>query len=140
MASRAISVKVPTVKVIKSLETRLAEITKNKADEAKNEEKYLKSYEKYRKDMLDYAVANFKKAENVRVATSKYHTPTKINIDFDIPFGADAPVEPKRDFEQMPEYQYKEIVEDITNALSILKMTDEETVSTSTFKTVSKYL
>jgi len=45
-----------------------------------------------------------------------------------------------RDFEQMNQFTYKEIVQDIENALTILKMTDEETVNASTMKQIARYL
>jgi hypothetical protein len=40
----------------------------------------------------------------------------------------------------MNEYQYKEQKEEIENAIRILKMTDEEVVSTSTYQAVARYL
>jgi hypothetical protein len=40
----------------------------------------------------------------------------------------------------MHQHSYNEIVEDITNALTILKMTDEETVNASTMKQIARYL
>jgi hypothetical protein len=50
------------------------------------------------------------------------------------------PKEPERDYTQMHQHTYNEVVEDISNALSILKMTDEETVNASTMKQIAKYL
>ncbi len=37
-------------------------------------------------------------------------------------------------------YDYEQQKEEISNAIRILKMTDEETVSTSTYNAISKYL
>ena len=137
--SRAISVKVATPKVIKALETKLEQIKKNYASQEANEAKYQKAMEKYKKAMLDLAMANIKKAQNVR---TNYRSWNKtLNVDFDLTFEeTDVPVEPTRDFEQMNLHTYKELVEDITNALNILKMTDEETVNASTMKSIAKYL
>jgi hypothetical protein len=50
------------------------------------------------------------------------------------------PAEPERDYEQIHQHNYREMKEDITNALTILKMTDEETVNASTMKQIAKYL
>ena len=50
------------------------------------------------------------------------------------------PEEPKKDFESFHEWQYKEMVDEIENAIRILKMTDEETVSTSTYNAIARYL
>ena len=40
----------------------------------------------------------------------------------------------------MNDWQYREAIEEIENAIRILKMTDEETVSTSTYNTIARYL
>ena len=139
MASRAISVKVATAKVIKSLEEKLAEVEKNYVNQEANEAKYQKEYEKYRKALTDYAIANIKKATNFRTNYRSYQN--NLNIDFDIQvLEKDLPIEPKREFEVMAEWSYKEIREEVSNAIRILKMTDEETVNASTFKSIAKYL
>ena len=137
--SRSITVKVATPKVIKALETKLATIKTDYANQEKNEAKYQKDFEKYRKALADYAIANIKKATNIRTNHRSWNN--SLNIDFDVDTsGADFPAEPQREFEQLHSHTYKEIVEDITNALTILKMTDEETVNASTMKQIAKYL
>jgi hypothetical protein len=137
--SRAITVKVATPKVIKALETKLAQIKKDYAEQGANEAKFEKAREKWRKEIQDYAIANIKKAENFRTSYRSWNN--QLNIDFDITVSEkDMPVEPEREFEQIHAHAYKEIVEDITNALTILKMTDEETVNASTMKQIAKYL
>ena len=137
--SRAITVKVATPKVIKALETKLATIKTDYANQEKNEAKYQKDFEKYRKALADYAIANIKKATNIRTNHRSWNN--RLNIDFDVDTqGANFPAEPQREFEQLHAHTYKEIVEDISNALTILKMTDEETVNASTMKQIAKYL
>jgi len=137
--SRAITVKVATPKVIKALETKLATIKKDYAEQGANEAKYEKARKAWQKEVQDFAIANIKKAENLRTAYRSWNN--SLNIDFDLTVSEkDLPTEPQRDFEQMHGHQYKEIVEDIENALTILKMTDEETVNASTMKQIAKYL
>jgi predicted nucleic acid-binding protein len=137
--SRAISVKVATPKVIKALETKLVEIKTNYANQEANEAKYEKARKVWQKELADYAVANIKKAENFRTAYRSYNN--SLNIDFDVTVSEkDLPKEPERDFETISQYQYKELVEEITNALNILRMTDEETVNASTMKSIAQYL
>ena len=137
--SRAITVKVATPKVIKALETKLATIKKEYAEQGANEAKYEKARKAWQKEIQDYAIANIKKAENFRTNYRSWNN--CLNIDFDLTVSEkDLPTEPQRDFEQMHGHQYKEIVEDITNALTILKMTDEETVNASTMKQIARYL
>jgi hypothetical protein len=137
--SRAITVKVATPKVIKALETKLATLKTDKDNEASNEAKHQKALEKWRKEIGKYAIANFAKAENLR---TNYRSWSKtLNVDFDLTVAeGDFPVEPQRDFTTMHDHTYRETVEEINNALSILKMTDEETVNASTMKSIAKYL
>jgi hypothetical protein len=137
--SRAITVKVATPKVIKALETKLATLKADKDNEASNEAKHQKSLEKWRKEIGKYAMANFAKAENLR---TNYRSWNKtLNVDFDLTVAeSDFPAEPQRDFTTIHDHTYREMVEEINNALSILKMTDEETVNASTMKSIAKYL
>jgi predicted kinase len=136
---KPITVKVATPKVIKALETKLATLKKDYESQEANEAKYQKAYEKYRQALTDYAMANIKKATNIR--TNYRNWTNTLNIDFDVDTkSANFPAEPQRDFEQMNQHAYREIVEEISNALSILRMTDEETVNASTMKSIAKYL
>ena len=137
--SRAITVKVATPKVIKALETKLATLKADKENEASNEAKFQKSLEKWKKEISAYAVANIKKAENFRTNYRSWNN--TLNIDYDLTVSEkELPKEPTRDFTVMHQHSYNEIVEDITNALTILKMTDEETVNASTMKQIARYL
>jgi hypothetical protein len=137
--SRAITVKVATPKVIKALETKLVTLKKDFESQAENEAKFQKALDKHKKALVEYAVANIKKAENFR---TNYRSWNKtLNIDFDLTVAeADVPTEPSRDFVTMHQHTYNEMVEEITNALSILRMTDEETVNASTMKQIARYL
>ena len=141
MASRgkSISVKIATPKVIKALETKLAELETNYANQEANEAKYQKAYEKHKKEIIAYAVANIKKAENFRTNYRNWNN--TLNIDFDLAVTeSDLPKAPERDFEQMGSHTYREMKEEISNAIRILKMTDEEVVNTSTYNAVARYL
>ena len=136
---KAISVKIPTQRVIKALETKLAELNKNWANQSENEAKYEKAKEKWRKEVAKFAVANISKAENFR---TNYRSWNKtLNVDFDLTCEEnDFPKEPTQDYEQIHRHTYNEMVEEIENAIRILKMTDEEVVSTSTYNAIARYL
>jgi hypothetical protein len=137
--SRQITVKVATTKVIKALETRLATLEKDYATQGANEAKYQKSVEAWRKEIGKWAIANFSKAENLRTNYRSWNN--TLNVDFDIiTKEGNFPAEPEKDFEVIHQHTYREMKEDITNALTILKMTDEETVNASTMKQIAKYL
>ena len=135
---KSINVKIATTKVITALETKLAQLKKDKANQKVNEEKYQKAHEKWRKDVAKLALSAINKAEDLS-ANVRYNG--SVNVDFNLPKGAiDLPAEPEKDFESFHEWQYKEMVDEIENAIRILKMTDEETVSTSTYNTIARYL
>ena len=137
--SRAITVKVATPKVIKALETKLAQIEKDYASQGANEAKYAKAVEAWRKEVGKWAIANFSKAENLR---TNYRSWNKtLNVDFDIITEETSfPTEPEKDFEVIHQHSYRESKNELENAIRILKMTDEETVSTSTYNAVAQYL
>jgi hypothetical protein len=137
--SRQITVKVATSKVIKALEGTLAKLEKDYATQGANEAKYQKAVEAWRKEIGKWAIANFSKAENIRTNYRQWNN--TLNVDFDIiTKEGNFPTEPEKDFEVIHQHTYKEMKEDISNALTILKMTDEETVNASTMKQIAKYL
>ena len=137
--SKPISVKIATAKVIQALETKLAQ---TKADYAKQDEyeaKYKEAQEAWQKEIGTWALGQFSKAQNLR--TNYRQWSNNINVDFDLPTdGTDFPIEPERSFEVIHRHTYNEMVEEIENAVRILKMTDEETVSTSTYNAIARYL
>jgi len=135
---KSISVKIATTKVIKALENKLAQVKKDKANQKINEEKYSKAMEKYNKEIAKIALANITKANDLSAHT-RYNG--ELNVSFSIPKGSlDLPAEPEKDFETFHDWQYKEMVDEIENAIRILKMTDEEVVSTSTYNAIARYL
>ena len=136
---KAINVKIATPKVIKALETKLAEIKKAYAEQGANEAKYQKAREKWQKEIGKWAIANFAKSENLR---TNYRSWNKtLNVDFDIVTEeSNFPVEPEKDYETVSIHSYRESKKELENAIRILKMTDEELVSTSTYNAIARYL
>ena len=136
---KAISVKIATPKVIKALETALAKLEADYTSQEANEVKYRKAYEKWQKELTDYAIANIKKAENFRTNYRSWNN--QLNIDFDLTVPKEGlPSEPEKDFVTMHQHTYREEKAEIENAIRILQMTDEETVNTSTYNAVARYL
>jgi hypothetical protein len=137
---KAISVKIATPKVIKALETALAKLESDYTSQEANEAKYKKAYEKYQKELVTYAIANIKKAENFRTNYRSWNG--TLNIDFDLTGLAesDLPKAPEKDYVELHQHSYREQKEEMANAIRILKMTDEEVVNTSTYNAVARYL
>jgi len=137
--SKAINVKVPTLKIVTALEASLAKLEADYATQEANEAKYQKAVEKWKTEVFEFAMANVKKSFNLRTNYRAYNN--TLNIDFDLTVSEkDMPVEPERNFEFIHASTYRESKKELSNAIRILKMTDEETVNTSTYNAVSEYL
>jgi hypothetical protein len=137
--AKAITVKVATPKVIKALEAKLEKIQNDYTSQETREAEYQKALVKFQEAIKKWALANISKGENIRTNYRSWNN--TINVDFDLNTkGVDFPKEPERGFTTIHKHQFDEMVEDITNALNILKMTDEETVNASTMKTIARYL
>lgn len=132
--SRALSVKVATPKVIKALEAKLEAGTKAVANNEKKRKEYEKLEKAWAKEVADLAVKQISKAD----VSANENWRGEININLSLPAGSiKLPAKPDLDLEQeLGRYE----VTEIENAIRILKMTDEETVNASTFKTIAQYL
>jgi hypothetical protein len=95
--------------------------------------------DKWKKEVIKYAMDNVAKAENLR--TNYRGWTSTLNVDFDLSVAEkDFPQEPERTHEFINAHTYKDSVDEIENALRILKLTDEEVVSTSTYNSIAQYL
>jgi len=137
--AKAINVKIPTVRVIAGLEQALATLETDYATQNEKEAQYEIARKAWQKEVIDYAVANISKAENFR--TNYRAWSNNLNIDFDLTvLEKDLPSEPEKDFETIHQHSYRESKKEISNAIRLLKMTDEETVNTSTYNAIAQYL
>lgn len=136
--ARAMSVKVPTAKVIAALEARLVKTNTEWETRGENEAKFQEELKSWEVKVKKWAMSRISDAENIRTNYRNWNQ--SVNMDFDLKADASFPAQPERDWEQRQEWQVKNEVEEITNALNILKMTDEEYVNASTMKSISQYL
>lgn len=136
---RTISVKIPTVKVINALESKLTQIKDDYAKQDEHEKKYQKQIETWKKQVVKFAMDNVSNAENLRTNYSSWKN--MLNVDFDLKVGeGEFPKEPSRTYESINSHAYEEMVEEINSTIRILKLTDEEVVSTSTYNSIARYL
>jgi hypothetical protein len=137
--NKAINVKIATVKIITALEAALAKLEKDYSAQADREAKYEKSMEVWRKAIGKWAMERWAKAEDIRTNYRSWNN--QLNIDFNLTTKeADFPTEPQKDYEYLHTSTYRETKKELENAIRILKMTDEETVNTSTYNAVAQYL
>jgi len=96
---KAISVKIPTQRVIAGLETALAKLEADFANQAENEAKYNKAHEAWKAEIGKWAIANFSKAINLRTNYRSWNN--NLNVDFDIVVANENefPAEPEKDYE-----------------------------------------
>lgn len=132
------NVKIATDKIISALEAKLEQLHKNKADEKKNKEAYDKAVKDWEAKVIKLAPA---KPKSVLVSTNyRYGSEYPVEVVQKFEVSADKlPPRPEQP-ETIGDYLYREMVEEISNAVRILKLTDQTEVSTSTYNSVAKYL
>lgn len=133
-----INVKIATDKIVEALDKKLSEIQKAKADELKNKEAYDKAVKDWEAKIIKAIPA---KPTAVEVSQNHYRYDSKtvvVSQRFEVALDK-LPKKPEQP-QTIPDYQYREMVEEIGNAIRILKLTDQTEVSTSTYNSVAKYL
>jgi hypothetical protein len=136
---KAISVKIPTQRVIDALEKSLAKLELDFTSQEQKEAQYQTAFKAWQSELATWAVANFSKAENIRTNYRAWNN--NLNVDFDITTKENEfPAQPEKNFDTIHQHTYNEQKEEISNAIRILKMTDEEVVNTSTYNAVARYL
>jgi seryl-tRNA synthetase len=138
-----INVKVATKKVIEALEKSLIERKKQHAEYEKLEKAYQAA-----KEGATKKIATLVKQGKVAIddITESGHYHWKRSNDDEVTFSIDVRVAkkvlgiPENPTNPFPYHSYKEDNQAIENAIRILKMTDEEYVSTSTYSAVSKFI
>ncbi len=136
---KAINVKVARTKVIKALEETLAKLEKTWEKQQANENKFDAEMADYNKKIAEIAIKHFSKAENIRI---NQRWTGDINVDFNLPAGlAKLPTTPERKHDvELGKYDYENQKKEMENAIRILKLSDEEVISTSTYQAVAQYL
>ena len=135
---KAINVKVARTKVIKALEETLDKLEKAWAKDEKARKEYENAETEYNKKVAELALKQMAKAENIRVNT---RWNGEIIVDFNLPAGSiKLPKEPEQPKRELWEHNYRSDKEELENAIRILKLTDEELVSTNTYHAVARFI
>jgi hypothetical protein len=129
--ARPISVKVATHKVISALEAKLAEDVANVAHNKKAEADHKIALEAYYKSIVN----NF--ADKLEIHNVNTRWNGQIEVTYNKTSEFIVPEQPTLDrLSTLGTYE----VQEIENAIRILKMTDEEVVNATTFKSIAQYL
>jgi len=134
--SKSLSVKVSTAKLIKALETALAKREKELSDHDKAQEAYDKERKEFIKNLpsligtksITLADTNF----NERAWKSEL---PEVMFTYKLSPAVKIPKAPEG-----VHYSVRNECEEIRNAIAILKMTDDEYVSTNSYKGVAQYI
>jgi len=141
--SKSLSVKVKTTTLIKALEEALDKREKRWANQAKETARHKKEVEAFNASILKLVKAGKGTIHDItenKWATRNDKNSTTISFSAEIKLPKSVmPVEPK-EIDEMREHTYKMETDDISQALRILKMTDQEYVNASTYKSVAEYL
>ena len=141
--SKSLSVKVKTTTLIKALEEALDKREKRWANQEKEKARYDKEVQAYNASILKLVKAGKGTIHDIsenKWATRNDKNSTTISFSAEIKLPKSVlPVEPKEN-DEMREHTYKMETDDISQALRILKMTDQEYVNASTYKSVAEYL
>lgn len=136
-----LNIKVPVVKLLEGLEKALDERTKWKADAPKRKEKYEKEMVAYNKAifaLIKSGKATLKEANAYTRWQDPNSTERTINAEFTIKV-SQMPKAPQEDTKH-PEWKLDNEIEELSNAIKLLRMSSDEFVSTSTYKSVVQYL
>jgi hypothetical protein len=152
MAGKGINIKVKREAIIKALHDRLTEMVHIQEEYEREVEAYEKAQLKWKEDVakatlkvLDFKTIN--ENINIRKGYSVNNNQTNVMIDVmvddnKLPVGPEGVRNPFSNTWSGKTYlgNYEERVAEIKNAITILNLSEEETVSTSTYANVAKYL
>lgn len=139
--AKALNLKIKKAKLIKTLETALAERKARFENNDKLEAKYEKEMEAYTATVLKLIKAGKVEFDDA-VRHNHYGNRRQSKVEFSVTVKipkALAPTEPQR-AEQYPDYRYRSDKEAIENALRMLELSDDEYVSAGTVRSISEYL
>jgi hypothetical protein len=145
MASRSIAVRIKTEKVIASLEASLEKMRQDKETEKARKEKYDKDLEVWQNTVKKVALDMPKPKDTDRanlghraIFGGADNRPYEVQFIVEVPANK-VPPRPEAP-DTIPDWEYRDAVEHIENALRLLRMTDQEEVSTGTYNKIAKYL
>lgn len=139
--AKSLNLKIKKAKLIKTLETALAERKVRYENNAKLEAQHEREMEAYNAAILKLikgGKAEFDEASRCHHYGNRRQTKVEFTVTVKIPKSL-APQEPERP-EQYPDYRYRADKEAIENALRMLELSDDEYVSAGTIRSVSEYL
>lgn len=137
MTTKAMNVKISTAKLISALDKALQQRVDQQAKYEAERAKYEKEHEAFVKSLVELVGTKKLSLKNTIVREV-----WRRDGDYEVEFTFDMPKMSLPQAPEMPDsyFQMKHAQDELRNAISILKMTDDEYVSASTYKGVAQYL
>ena len=133
--TQKMNVKIPTAKLIKALEASLAQRIKNVAHYKTDRLKFDKDLEAFNRSLVSLIGTKKLALRDTTVRNAWRSEDQMVTFDFAI-------VDAKLKQPEAPDFPHRaeNEISEIKNAIAILKLTDDENVSTSTYNNVARYL
>ena len=148
--SKGINIKVSKDKLLGALQDKLNEVHSNQALYEAGVKTHEDNWKDYQEAVKKIALKNLNQVTDV--VKSRWQSDDTITV-FEITVKVDSDKLPTEPEEPTPPYRggrghgrnyvsndYDDIVADLTNAIRMLKLSDEDVVSTATYASVSRYL
>ena len=150
--ARAVSVKIPTAKVIEMIEQKIAQIDEDVATYPARKAKYQADYKAYTEQIVAHLsdllakrgsklLSNEDNDKGIRVGTN-YRNAVEITIGKELLAGLEKPEEPQdpqpKGYYSSNRYTTKR--DELEKTLRLLKMTEQETITSSTYNSVLELL
>ena len=133
--SKSVNVRVPKAKLLKALKDALAVKVKEKADYDKTEKAREQQLEDIKKSIVTLVKSGKLTVKEVTFPYSYRSEPTKtVEVTFNHKFTLP---EKSTDFN---EHKNREATDELSNAIRVLELSDEEYVRTSSYGAVARYL
>jgi hypothetical protein len=134
---KSINVKVTTAKVVKALEAALATRKKQVADWDKLVEAHKKAVTDWEKSIIEYVKSGKAKVTEVTQVNNWRTDAKEARVLITLPASLTEPASPDKPSEM---WSLNSDIEELENAIALLKMTDDEYVSTSTYRGVARLI
>jgi hypothetical protein len=150
MASKGINIKIYRTKLLTALQDKLDEVQSNQALYEAAVKTHEDNWKDYQEAIKKIAIKNLDLITEVnksRWQSDNYLTVFEMTVKIDNDKLPTEPVEPTPPYKGGRGYgrnyvsnDYEDIFADMTNAIRMLELSDEEVISTATYASVAKYL
>lgn len=133
-----VNVKLPVDTVLVALSATLTKLEKDYKNQEKLEKEYKKTKAAWEKKAAREAMRQIGKVKSDDISINERYDGT-VNVHIVFKSGTLTP-EPRKEYQVIPEWEYKANKEEIESLIRILSLTEDEYINTSTYHSVSKYL